>query len=567
MSRFAALLVCLLAALCLPSQAGAAVAGHVRDATDNAARTPSGTGARNGVVVLKSGQTSQLRQLKAENPRVKVLLYKELAFTSSSWSDNTAWSAAGVSYTDALANGWILKDTSGHEVTSGGWGYLTGVDVGSAGYQQRWTRNVVSELRSDGWDGVFMDDVNPTLSYHTDPSQVARYPNDAAYQRAMSSALAYIAPRLHGAGKLALGNVGGWPDYRTVTSGWLSRLDGAMWEHFAKADPGSSASGYATGATWERNLRLVKDSERTGKLFLGITRAPDGDRAAARYGWATMLLGAAGHSYFAACRDWTRENWFDEYDYDIGDPVGAESADAGGVHRRLFTNGLVLVNPTDASRSVQFGGSYSGSGLSNARSGMIPAHSGLVLHGRSREPRLTRGRKPISLLAGTGAGSRVTLTWAHGRLRGKRRVRRYMIYRDGRLVAVTRRRRFTDRAVVAGSRARYRVAGADRRGRIRAVSRPARVRVVGAQVAASGHPLVRVALAAERRGLWRRAFVQRRIRRGGHAKWVRASRVKRPRAGVSFRVRGGRRATLRIVVRSSRRLHRALYSARFRPAG
>jgi len=339
-----------------------------------------------------------------------------------------------------------------------------------------------------------------------------------------------------------------------------------MWEHFAKADPGSTTSGYATGATWARNLALVKESERRAKLFLGITQAPAGDSPAARYGWATMLLGAAGRSYFSLAPDYTAETWFPEYEYDIGEPVGPERADPTGVHRRPFTGGLVLVNPTDSRQVVRFGGAYSGSGLRAARSTTMGAHTGLVLHGRSSEPRLTRGRKPISLLAGTGAGPRVSLSWSHRALRGRRRIRRYLIYRDGRLVAVVRRRSLVDRGVVPGAHVRYRVAGVDGRGRIRAVSHSAVVQVGGAVAASSGRQLIRVSLASERRGLWRRAYLQRLTRRGGHRRWLRTGRSKPARARTAFRVRTDGQAVFRVVVRSSRRLRRSLRSAPFHPA-
>ena len=64
-----------------------------------------------------------------------------------------------------------------------------------------------------------------------------------------------------------------------------------------------------------------------------------------------MLLGGAGRTHFALHGDYTNENWFPEYDYAIGDAAGAETRDASGVHRRRFTNGLVLVNPTDRVRA------------------------------------------------------------------------------------------------------------------------------------------------------------------------------------------------------------------------
>jgi hypothetical protein len=77
--------------------------------------------------------------------------------------------------------------------------------------------------------------------------------------------------------------------------------------------------------------------------------------------------------------DYTNENWFEVYDYAIGTPAAAETKDASGVHRRKFTNGLVLVNPTAAAVAVQFGGAFTGSGLTNATAATLQPHSALVL--------------------------------------------------------------------------------------------------------------------------------------------------------------------------------------------
>jgi hypothetical protein len=49
------------------------------------------------------------------------------------------------------------------------------------------------------------------------------------------------------------------------------------------------------------------------------------------------------------------------------------------VHRRGFTNGLVLVNPTSARVTAEFGGVYGGSGLTRATAATMRPRSALVL--------------------------------------------------------------------------------------------------------------------------------------------------------------------------------------------
>jgi hypothetical protein len=139
------------------------------------------------------------------------------------------------------------------------------------------------------------------------------------------------------------------------------------------------ATGYLTGADWERQVEAIELAERRDRAFLGVTESSAGDAAAARYGWATMLLAARGGASFALHADYTHETWFPEYDLELGKPEGNRVRDGSGVHRRRFENGLVLVNPTDAAVKVEFGGRYSGSGLSRATRATMGPHTGLVL--------------------------------------------------------------------------------------------------------------------------------------------------------------------------------------------
>jgi len=368
--------------LCLPALAYAGgTVGHVRYAIDSSATFPSNaqTAARHDYVILHAWQQDRLRALKAANPNIRVLVIKNLSFSIQSTS-TSGFASTGVKYSeaDSAHPEWFLLNRSGQRFTSHSYGYLWAMDVGSASYQQRWADNVIAELISQGWDGVFMDDVNPTMKYHYDVGSVAKYPSDAAYSAATRSALAAIGPRVRAAGKLAVANIGSWSEYSAVGNGWLQLLDGAMEEMFLKWG-NSAGQGYGGTGRWDQDLRLLKEADRQNKIFLAITHSGATDVQAARYGYATMLLGSNGRGYFALAQDYTSETWFPEYDYDLGDPTAAETADASGVHRRRFERGLVLVNPTASSQGVSFERSYSGSGLTNATAATMPPYSGLIL--------------------------------------------------------------------------------------------------------------------------------------------------------------------------------------------
>lgn len=364
--------------------ASAATVGHVFPALDSAASISSQTASRNEYVILQAWQTDRLRSLKAANPSLNVLVYKNLAFSAQLSSSHVGPAPSGVSYGEA-PDSWFLKNTGGSRFTSDHYSWLWAMDVGSAAYQQRWTDNVLAELESEDWDGVFLDDASATMKYQYNPSKIAMYPNDSSYSAAMGSALAYVGPRIRAAGKLAVPNFASWVEYPSTYNGWLQHVSGALDEMFLKWGRGTG-EGYRSEGQWTTQLNEVKYAASQGKAFLAFTQGSVGETQASRYGYATLMLASNGNASYAFTPNYTSESWLPEFDYDLGAPLGDETRDSSGVHRRGFQQGLVLVNPTDSARSVDFGGTYSGSGLSDATGATMAPHSALVLTGPPPSP-------------------------------------------------------------------------------------------------------------------------------------------------------------------------------------
>jgi hypothetical protein len=254
------------------------------------------------------------------------------------------------------------------------------MDVGSPAYQQRWYENVIGELEGKGWDGVFLDDANASMKYSYEPSKVAKYPTDAAYSAAMESALAYIGPKIQAHGKLAIANFAQWVEAPQIYNRWLGYLSGGLDEMFVKWGR-NAGEGYRPTWQWEDQVAEAEYAASQGKIFIGFTQGAKGETQAARYGYASVLLGGNDTASYAFTPNYTEETWLPEYEYEIGSATGAQTEDANGVHRRAFQNGLVLVNPTESAQTVSFGGTYSGSGLENATGATMPANSALVLTG------------------------------------------------------------------------------------------------------------------------------------------------------------------------------------------
>jgi hypothetical protein len=242
-------------------------------------------------------------------------------------------------------------------------------------------------------------------------------------------------------------NFGFWKDYPNLIKSWLRHVDGGMNEMFVKV--GSTRDGYDSTDMWETQLQSIKDAQTLGKTFLGISHSPNDDRAAARYGYATMLLGGDGDAHFAMHGDYANENWFPEYDYAIGSAVTADTREAYGIHRRKFTNGLVLVNPTGYPVRVAFGGTYSGSGLSNASETTMAPRTALVLTRAGQGGEHVGGQAGQAPAGGAGVGPGLTRTVkAKVRCRVRRGCRGMVKLKRGRTVVAKRKVRIRGRRTV-----------------------------------------------------------------------------------------------------------------------
>jgi hypothetical protein len=77
-----------------------------------------------------------------------------------------------------------------------------------------------------------------------------------------------------------------------------------------------------------------------------------------RYGLASALL---ENGYFAfTVNNVIAPPWFDEYDAPLGSAVDAPptAPTASGIWMRRYSNGVVLVNPTNVTASIDLGNGY-----------------------------------------------------------------------------------------------------------------------------------------------------------------------------------------------------------------
>lgn len=320
-------------------------------------RTPVEAVARGDYVVVQSWEHQRLRALHQANPRLQVLMYKDVSAVVREPHESGLF-ATGVSHAQAERRGWLLTDERGRVLEWSDWRGLYPVDVGRRAYQDAWAANVLAELRRHPWDGVLLDDTLTTLSHPTVGDRVStQLPTDEAMYAATDSFLSRVAPRLRGAGYLAVPNVTvDRETWRSTLADWSRHVSGWENEYFVKwgLGPGPRFG----GADWRWKVRMAAWCARRRVPLLAVTYGSRRDRTAQVYHRATWLLtwnGATGASVYvpqepAASHRQPRAN------VPLGRPSGPRRVVAGGVHRRAFTGGTVLVNPTARTREVPAAG-------------------------------------------------------------------------------------------------------------------------------------------------------------------------------------------------------------------
>ena len=330
------------------------------------------TPGRYSYVVLNSWQAGLIPQLKSANPSLKVLVYKDaaasLSYACHGGVDDQRL-AAGVGYCWANAHrpDWLLTDTTGARIEFCDFHGAWQMDVGDPAYQQTWLDNVLADLRSAPWDGVVLDDVNQSETWHLCGRTIARYPTAPAYTAATESFLARVGPGLRAAGFLALPNIAldDWWTQDGVSrwDRWVSYSSGAVQEYFSKWGHDSSRwlTDDGTHNDWSVRQALFARTEAAGKPFVGITYAPSDDVRSMRYARASFLLdwdGGPSALAFEPTTPEAQDPYFTDWTTDVGLPTGSRVR-VGVAWKRVFANGIVVLDPAPSTaQTVNLGGSY-----------------------------------------------------------------------------------------------------------------------------------------------------------------------------------------------------------------
>jgi len=304
---------------------------------------------------------SQLQKIKKLNPNIKILAY----ITSQEIRKDALYgnSIMRKKLVSGIYNDWYLTDFDDNRITFWPGTYMlnpadTCPNQGGKRFNEYLAGFVVNEIFSTGlWDGIFYDNAWGSLTWLTgnkvDFNKDGK--SDSNIDLHWQNGFKFLfneTRRLSGDNFIVMGN-GNSSDY-------VNELNGIMLENFASDNLSWKQSMqiynyYENGSQTPKTMVINANTNNTGNK---------NDYKKMRFGLASALMGGGYSSFDHGSADHAQTWWYDEYDVDLGKPVGkAVSANnyqnwQEDVWRRNYSNGLALVNSTYASSNVDLGGEY-----------------------------------------------------------------------------------------------------------------------------------------------------------------------------------------------------------------
>ena len=280
---------------------------------------------------------------------------------------------------------WILRDGMGRKLwiqyaCSTGSCTQYAADIGNPAFRAWWIAKARAKLAA-GYKGIFIDDVNMAerVSIGDGASATPIDPRtgapmgEAAWQHYMAAFMVQVRAALPGVE--IVHNVL-WPmgDRSQALRAELRAAD------YIELERGFDDTGIVGGSGrfgFDTLLSFIDDRHAAGQgvILDGMATTP----SARLYGLATYFLVSSGRDSLANDAAGAPNDWWPGYDVKLGRPLGGRYS-SGGVWRRDFARGIVLVNgPDEPTRTVRVGPGYRDLAGTPRGSVTLPPSSGAVL--------------------------------------------------------------------------------------------------------------------------------------------------------------------------------------------
>jgi hypothetical protein len=249
----------------------------------------------------------------------------------------------------ALRSGQTIR-SSKFDSGDGYGNYL--IDVGILEYQKASAQWLIHLCRTQGWDGIYLDEINEFQSYagYLVPSA---YPNDYRFQLAQLAYVQHVSNALHNAGFECHVNLAS--NDNQWRKNVASAVDGTHVEFFLVQWTVNSPDAWHVASLENGEFRKQLDwlvwNEKAGKVT--TCQADAKTEAEVGYALASLLLVTTGKARFAARKNQSYgvgQGWWTpamDNARKLGQPKAAYTVSTQGVYQREFEHGRVSVNPSE----------------------------------------------------------------------------------------------------------------------------------------------------------------------------------------------------------------------------
>jgi hypothetical protein len=229
------------------------------------------------------------------------------------------------------------------------------MNVANPAWRQHFVAATLAEVERLGYDGLLVDTVMPTIpAWESDAVPAASEYSDGAWASGMQDVLEQLRA---GLGRKLLyynGPVTGVP-------GFLSVADGVLDENWAHPN---WQDAYPSEQQWRQAADDVMALGAAAKRTLLISGGQPADVQARMFSYASFLLANPGTAAYSYLPDYIHLTFYPETALDLGAPqTNAATVDEyrdaqTGVYKRVFANGLAVVNPSDRPATVPLDGTF-----------------------------------------------------------------------------------------------------------------------------------------------------------------------------------------------------------------
>jgi hypothetical protein len=246
---------------------------------------------------------------------------------------------------------WFLLNNKGQRILASPGSDTYRMDLGNPAWRKFFTNRVIKYQASKGWSGLFLDNLEASLSFiQRDGHTLAKYPTDASYQAAIRGFLEYLKTNYSQTyNRPVVTNIIARRD-ESSWFGYMPYLDGAMQESWAVD---WSPNGYVSTEKWKSDLALAEKTQSQGKHIVLVSQGGQADTNRQNFAYASYLLisnGKAAFRYGSAAN--YRQVWlYNNYQVNLGTPLGPRYQ-TGTSWRRDFTGGYVIVDPVNHTATI-----------------------------------------------------------------------------------------------------------------------------------------------------------------------------------------------------------------------